>query len=202
MAQTKDTEKQILEAAKQVFIEKGFEAARMQEIADKAGINKALLHYYFRSKEKLFQQILNSVFEKMLLPQIFLLLGKDLNFFDLIRELVKAYITVLNQNPSLPWFILSEINRDPDRAKNVIPINKMPIENIFTLINIEADAGNIKPISPEQLFVNILSLCLFPYAAKPLINTILFKDNKEESDNFFETRAAHISDFIISSIKK
>ncbi|MEJ0102141.1 MAG: TetR/AcrR family transcriptional regulator [Bacteroidota bacterium] len=108
------TEERILEAARKVFVRKGMTGARMQEIADEAGINKALLHYYFRNKEMLFDTIFRQAAQK-LFPQLNIIFESDMPLFEKIETFVATYIDVMLENPYLPMFVLGEINQDPGK---------------------------------------------------------------------------------------
>src|SRR3954454_20198668 len=112
MQKDQSTEERILAAAQKVFLAKGMDGARMQDIADEAGINKALLHYYFRSKDKLFEQIFLDV-ASALLPRIFAILESDRGLFEKIENFCDEYISQLIETPYVPIFILNEINRQP-----------------------------------------------------------------------------------------
>lgn len=116
MIKDKNTEERILKAARTVFIEKGYNGARMQEIADKAEINKAMLHYYFRDKEKLFYQIFEIVFQEFF-PMITDIIDSEMKFEDKIRQICNNYVSLFQKNPYIPLFILSEINRNPDKLQ-------------------------------------------------------------------------------------
>src|ERR1035437_4948443 len=107
-----NTEDLILLAAKRVFLRDGFAGARMQDISDEAGINKALLHYYYRSKEKLFQAVFVSIMQQVMLDlnDIFI---SDLHLFDKIKLYFHKHISFMQQNPYVPGFIISELNRNP-----------------------------------------------------------------------------------------
>ena len=106
------TEERILTAARQVFLSRGMDGARMQDIADEAGINKALLHYYFRSKDQLFERIFLEV-ANAFLPKVFAILDSDLTLFEKIERFCKEYISQVMTTPYVPIFILNEINRQP-----------------------------------------------------------------------------------------
>src|SRR6478672_7495746 len=114
MVNTRDqsTEEKILSAARKVFLNKGMDGARMQDIADEAGINKALLHYYFRSKDKLFEQIFMEV-ASAFLPKIFSILESEQTLFEKIELFCSEYISQEIKTPYVPIFILNEINRQP-----------------------------------------------------------------------------------------
>ena len=108
------TEQKIFDAAHEIFVQKGMDGAKMQEIADRAGINKALLHYYFRSKEKLFEMIFTSAAQK-LFPKINFIFESDLPLFQKIEQFCHEYLEVMIENPYLPAFLINEINQDPER---------------------------------------------------------------------------------------
>ena len=120
--QDKNTETLILDTARQIFIEKGFDGARMQEIADKAGINKALLHYYYRSKQKLFEAIFDESFKKII-PRIFEFMSSSKSLEFKIEQFVSSYIDILIENPHLPSFVLHELNRNPGRITDMVLIS-------------------------------------------------------------------------------
>lgn len=124
------TEQRILSAAKKVFISKGMAGARMQDIADAAGINKALLHYYFRSKEKLFEMIFKEVVKEFL-PKINLIFESDKNLFEKIDMFCTEYIEQIRKTPYLPVFILNEINQQPEVLIKKMWGNRKPPVDLF-----------------------------------------------------------------------
>ena len=198
----KSTEEKILAAAKKVFIAKGMYGARMQDIADEAGINKALLHYYFRSKEKLFEVIFLEAAQK-LFPKINSIFESDIPLFQKIENFAEEYITIMSENPYLPLFVLNEVSQDPE-----IFIQKMwgkqnlPKPKIFLdQIEKEVRKGTIKKISPLHLLINLISLSIFPFVAKPMIQFTLGLDELQFR-NVMEQRKKEVSKFIIDSIKK
>src|ERR1035438_8897932 len=136
------TEKKILDAAKIVFLEKGFDGARMQEIADKAKINKALVHYYFRSKDKLFDAIFQEAFQQFL-PKVAEVMMTEKPLFEKIEFFIDTYITMLSKNPHLPGFVMHEINRNPGRIVNIIKSSGVRPEFLGLAIQKEVDAGVI-----------------------------------------------------------
>lgn len=145
----------ILEAARNVFVKKGMDGARMQMIADKAGINKTLLHYYFRSKEKLFYAVFDQV-EAGGFTRFSILIEAQTSFEEVLKMFIERYISAVMDNPYLPRFILSELNSRPEmlqsRMKNVIP----NLEKIQEMIQTEINSGYIRPIHPVQLMINII----------------------------------------------
>src|SRR5580698_7184188 len=108
MKEKDNSEEKILTAAKKIFLLKGMDGARMQDIADEAKINKALLHYYFRSKEMLFEKIFKEALEK-LFPKILDIWKSDVSLFQKIENFCVKYIDMMQQNPYLPLFVLNEV---------------------------------------------------------------------------------------------
>lgn len=196
----KNTEEKILEAAKKIFIIKGFDGARMQEIANEAQINKALLHYYFRSKDKLFEAVFASVFSHFF-PAILEAMQREIPFAEKIKIFVDNYINMLTANPYLPAFIIGEINRNPENVLEMIKKNMgAKPDFLFKIIADEINMGRMRPIDPRHLMINILSLCIFPFIARPIITGLFFENNQEASNGFMEERKNEIVSFIIKSI--
>lgn len=202
--QEKSTEEQIFSAAREEFIEKGFDGARMQEIAKRANINKALLHYYYRTKEKLFDAIFDKVF-KSFMPGMVDVMQSDAPLFYKIEVFVEKYINLISENPHIPSFILHELNRNPDRLVGLfgsvfgVVRNKVFL-NLRDIIQKEVASGTIRPIEPEQLIVNMISLCIFPFVARPIVQGVIFDNNKEAYIQFLESRKKEVAKFIINSI--
>jgi AcrR family transcriptional regulator len=195
------TEQKILEAAKKIFLAKGLDGARMQDIADEAGINKAMLHYYFRSKDKLFEQIFTEVAGQFL-PKIIGILESDKTVFEKIEAFCSQYIDQIIQTPYVPIFILNEINKQPETfLKKVLNIRQLPIESFLKQLDKEAKQGIIKRTDALQLLLNVLSLCIFPFVARPMIQLISGK-NRNQFNTMMEQRKKEVPKMIIDSIKK
>jgi len=197
----KSTEEKILDAARKVFVQKGLDGARMQDIADEAGINKALLHYYFRTKDKLFEMIFLETVGKIF-PRFEMILLSDMDFFDKIRQIVSSYIEVIIHNPYLPLFVLNEMNKNPEFG--IVDFFKVQrpvvIHRFMEDIEKEVSKGTIKAVSPAHLLVNMMSMCIFPFVAKPVINIMLDLDELQFR-NMMEQRKRVVAEFIIESIK-
>lgn len=199
--QDRSTEKMILDAAKKVFLVKGFDGARMQEIADEAKINKALVHYYFRSKDKLFDAIFQEAFQQFF-PRVAEILMTEKPLFEKIEFFIDSYITMLLNNPHLPSFVMHEINRNPDRFINIIKSSGVNPEYLGMAIQKEVEAGVIIPVSPVHLIINMIGMCLFPFMAKPIIQGFIFNGSLEDYQKFLSERKKEITSFVINSIKK
>lgn len=193
------TEEKILTAARKVFLIRGMDGARMQDIADEAGINKALLHYYFRSKDKLFEQIFLETATSFL-PKVIAILESDDPLFQKIERFCDEYISQLIQTPYVPIFVLNEINRQPKAfLKKIVGKNPPPVFNVLVQIEKETKAGAIKAVDPIQLLLNIISLCLFPFVASPLVQLITGINEKQFSA-LMEKRKREVPQLIIESL--
>jgi AcrR family transcriptional regulator len=196
---TKDipAQEKILAAAKKVFTTKGMAGARMQDIADEAGINKALLHYYFRDKDKLFEVVFVEEAQKFF-PKIKSIFNSDLPLFEKIENFVNEYIDEMLENPYLPWFVMNEINRDPDRfmykiwGKDNLPNPARFLEQIEN----EVAKGTIKRISPIHLMLNLLSMTIFPFVAKPMITRNLRLDELQFRQAMEQRRKERLNETI------
>jgi AcrR family transcriptional regulator len=203
--QDSSTEEKIFDAAQKVFIEKGFNGTRMEGIAQEAGINKSLLHYYYRTKEKLFAAIFAKVAD-LFIPRIITFIESDAPLFEKIEHFVDTYMDLIMKNPCIPNFIISEINRNPQQIGNMLAeatgiLKHNVYENFSKTIEAEIKKGTIKPIKPEQLVVNMIGLCIFPFVARPILQTILFKSDKKLYDEFIQSRKKEVTSFVINSIK-
>ena len=201
MKKEETTENQILDAAKDVFQSKGMDGARMQEIADKAGINKAMLHYYYRSKQLLFEAVFKNAFS-LLAPQLNTILNDESSIEDKIKNFTSDYTTFMLKHPYLPNFIINELNRNEAFIQKLKDNTGFPnLEKFKATVDAEVDAGIIKPIDADQLFVNILALNIFPFLGKPLVKALTKKDEKSYQA-FVESRKIEVANFIINSIKQ
>ena len=198
----KQTEERIFDAATDVFIEKGMDGARMQDIADRAGINKSLLHYYYRTKDHLF----NAVFE-MIAGQMFKKFGpvldENLSLETKIRFFLREHITFMQKNPKLPSFILNEIHRNPERIRKLI--QSIDINKLWNTLEAqhreELKRYNISKENLPQFMTTIAGMSVFPFAAKPIIAGIMEKMGYN-FDNYIEERKEYAADFVIKAITK
>ena len=194
MSEEAETEEKILNAAKQIFHRHGFAGARMQAIADEAEINKSMLHYYFRSKDKLFQKVFQESI-KQFFPKIFEVLNSE-------TELVDTYYNTFLKHPHLPRFVIHEMNQHPDRFKKFMKSNGMKIPTRFIeQIETEVKAGRIKNIDPKQFVINSIGLCVFPLIARPMIEMVFDMDDEQYKD-FLESRKKDLPVFILNAVKK
>jgi len=200
MPKNTDTEKNILDAATDVFQTKGMDGARMQEIADKANINKSMLHYYYRSKQKLFEAVFKTAISIMA-PKLREIIETEEPLFDKIRNFTDNYIGFISKHAYLPTFIIQELNRNPEILQETfVKQFGNSFDKMKTTINEMVEKGEIRPIKPEHLLMNVIAMSIFPFVAKPILKSVLQKDEKEYQI-LLEERKTHVADFVINSIK-
>jgi AcrR family transcriptional regulator len=178
------------------------DGARMQDIANHAGINKALLHYYYRTKDHLF----NAVFEKIagnMFAKFAPIFDENLSIEDKIRFFFREHIAFMQKNPRLPSFVLNELHRNPDRIKKLI--QNIDINKLWTTIETQNKEEllkyNITRETIPQLMTSIAAMSVFPFAAKPIISSIMEKMGYS-FDDYIEERKEYAADFVIKAIKK
>ncbi len=195
------TEEKILTAARYIFRKRGFYGARMQDIADEAGINKSLLHYYFRSKDKLFHEIVK-VDISGLIGKNLSHLNSDKPFEIKLKKFIANYIQHLIDNPHLPAFVIHEINHNTERLVEIFKSSNQTLPSKFMeQIKNEIKLGNIKKIKPEQIFMNIISLSVFPFMARPMFSTMLGIGDKAWAKMMLE-RKTIVFESIMNGIRK
>lgn len=173
MAKDLNTEQKIKEAARRVFLQKGFAAARTRDIAEEAGINLALLNYYFRSKEKLFQQIMEESLHTFFSSVLPTMTNPEVPLRDKVPFFVDNYTDMLIANPELPVFILSELRNDPDHIVKTLQMNsRMDLSALFKQIMDAQNKGEVIGIKPWNFLLNLISLTVFPFVAKPMIQRL------------------------------
>jgi TetR/AcrR family transcriptional regulator len=202
-----DTEKRILEAARSVFVRHGTAGARMQEIAAVAGVNQALLHYYFRSKERLAEAVFREAAGR-LVPAVVSLLGSNATLEQKVESFVHLYIDTVRTQPYLPGYVLAELHHQPERLTALREISRElpPHEGERLMERLSADLelavceGRIRPMSPLQLIVNVAALCVFPFAARPMLDAA-FAMNDERFERFLDERRAELPSFILRALR-
>ena len=198
----KQTEEKIFEAATDVFLDKGMDGARMQDIANHAGINKALLHYYYRTKDHLF----NTVFELMarkMLKKFAPVFDENLTLEEKIRFFFHEHIKFMQENPRLPAFVLNEINRNPERITKLLKNIEFDEigKKLFEQHKEELKKYNITIETLPQIMTSIAAISVFPFAAKGLIEAILGKLGSD-FDTYIENRKEFAPEFVINALKK
>jgi TetR/AcrR family transcriptional regulator len=208
MSTESETEDRILDAAHAVFLRRGTAGARMQEIADEAGVNKALLHYYFRSKERLADAVFQRA-ARRLMPPILATMASDARLEEKVRWMIRHELGMLTQTPGLPGYLLSEMHHHPERVEQLMiavtgaspnQLASPILSKLGEQIGEQVRAGAMRPIAPEQFMVNLISLCIFPFAARPLLTQMLGK-GPEGFDRMIEERKESLADFFLSALR-
>jgi AcrR family transcriptional regulator len=189
------TEDKILEAAKSEFLEFGLYGARMQSIANRAGMNKALLHYYFRNKEKLFDKVFESALERYF-SNMDVLSEEQLDFKERVHRLADRFLDFLTEYPQMALFLIKEVSAN--QALFIEKVEKSQKGNT-TLLKALMDAnrkGLISVQDPMLFFVQLISLCTYPFVAKPLFSVIAERNETTWNSDSLTALRASIHSFI------
>ncbi|MCK9220587.1 MAG: TetR/AcrR family transcriptional regulator [Bacteroidales bacterium] len=196
-----ETELKIIEAANKVFLQYGIENATMGQIADEAGISRTSLNYYFRDKRNLLQKVLTNV-ETMIIPTISRYLAADeMTLVTKIESFIDDYLDLVTKYPMVPSFILSELTRDPDWVIQVIKMRNLNFGMLSAQIADEVAMGKVRPFNLEDLFVNVLGLCVIPVLSRPLLLEFLFEHNEEKLNQFMVSRKIEVKRIIRNWVK-
>ncbi len=203
-----DAEQRILDAAHKVFVRRGTAGARMQEIADEAGVNKALLHYYFRNKSRLadgvFQRVAGGIFARVIEVARS---GADLE--EIVRSIIAIYLDQLSRTPYAPAYLIAELNQHPERGRQLVQTLSQLREGVSPDVALRAlqaqldtrvRAGTIRPISAQQFLTNLVSLCIFPFAARPMLCAVMGMDDGGFRE-FIEERKRTLPDFFLGALR-
>ncbi|MDR0547144.1 MAG: TetR/AcrR family transcriptional regulator [Dysgonamonadaceae bacterium] len=199
----KSTEQLILETAEKVFMAKGYSGARCMDIADEAGINHAMLHYYFRTKETLF----NRIFEEkvnQLLHSFVITLDDNQPFLENIKNCIEKHFEFLEKQPGLPFFVFREVIQDKakkDFIKQKIMMSGIPVfQKLNQAIQTEIAKEAIRPVSAQDLVINLGSLNVFAFIAAQMLFDIS-NGITPECKSFLDSRKQNNVDVIINSLK-
>jgi AcrR family transcriptional regulator len=201
------TEQKILEAARTVFLRRGTAGARMQEIAEEAGVNQALLHYYFRSKDRLAAAVFREVAGR-LIPGVVQLLGSDAGIEEKVERFVHLYIDTVRHTPFLPAYVMSELHHHPERLHSVVieaaggqaSEPQRLLQLLGTQLRQAADAGGIRPIAPEQFLLNLVGLVAAPFLVLPALQP-LFGVDAAAFARLLNERRAELPTLILNSLR-
>jgi AcrR family transcriptional regulator len=203
-----ETEKRILEAAQKIFVRRGTAGARMQEIAEEAGVNQALLHYYFRSKDRLAQAAFRDVAGRMV-PSLVRIFTSSDRIELKVEQFVHLYIDTVRKTPFIPGYIVSELHFNPERLTTLAaeiagahPASVMQsfLPRLGAQIAERVAAGEMRPIAPDQFLLNLLALSVFPFIARPIMRIVLGQDDAE-FNRFLDERRATLPAFILNALR-
>lgn len=197
-------EEKIIQSAKQVFIEKGFEKGKMKDIADRAGISRTNLNYYFRTKKNLFYSIVEQIFES-LIPRFENVLHKQNQpTLERFEELVDVYTGFLSANSDIPFFVISEINRNPKLLVEFIKESEKINSYLDVLKNMlnsslkPNQANYFMQMPLEEVLTIVYGLLFMPHIIAPMVNELYEGDEKRIAD-YYSHHNANIK-FIIRKL--
>lgn len=203
-----EAEARILEAARRVFTRHGTSGARMQQIAAEAGVNQALIHYYFRTKQQLAERVFLEAVGRIsrgLAPA----LAAEQSLERVIGRFVEGYIDTMRQTPFLPSYVLSETFHHPERlealmqrAMHTVPaaVGRQALARVTALVDDAVARGVMRPMTPRQLLVNALALVVFPFAGRPVLMPLLDMD-EEGFERFLDERRVELPGFLLQAIR-
>ncbi len=196
-----NTRAKILETARFLFLEKGVDNTSIRDISNKAEINVASINYHFKSKENLFEFVLEDLLttNTQKLPEI---LNADLPLKEKIKNYVDTYFEIIRLNPELPFFIINVLHRNPRKVEKLKIIESLYNTKKFSeQLTEEAQKGNIKEIKPHHFFINMLSLIIFPSSIKNTLKT-RYEWNENQFEDFISERKTQVYELLVHSIKK
>lgn len=193
---------EILQAALDEFVQYGKKGARMQAIADKAGVNKAMLHYYFSSKENLHQEVIQRVINHAF-SEISATIEANKEPKEQVRALIGTYYDFIAAFPELPHLILHEINSNPVEIASlfshiIIGDNQAP-QTILHVIRQGTEQKQFREVDPRQFLITILSSVIFFFVGKPLLTRVL---GIEDEEAFIRQRKQHVLDVLLTSLER
>ncbi|MDR1879459.1 MAG: TetR/AcrR family transcriptional regulator [Tannerellaceae bacterium] len=192
MEEVNDMESRILEAAKSVFVSKGYEATKMRDVAAKVGISRTAMHYYFRTKEMLFEAIFGQLIGS-LLPDIDAMMREGTTILEKLPGIIQAYMSALEKNPLFPIFVINEMNRDPEHLYRAVVKNSVRIEPVIRLkrqISEEVEKGALKNVSLMDISSTLLGLIVFPLLVRHPLTTLFAGGDSQAFDDFYVRRRA------------
>jgi TetR/AcrR family transcriptional regulator len=191
-----NTEEKILEAAKTIFMQYGLYGARMQDIADTAGINKALLHYYFRSKEKLFDAVFEGALEKYF-GQMTVIADTSIPLVERVHQYIDNVFQFYVEYPQMSIFIIKEISSNPEMFKLKVEGLKGEHKSVLIPTLTEMIAKKeIEELDPVIFLINLHSLCAYPFLASPIFKVLMKKAGQTWSDDTFDRIKQSVKDFV------
>ena len=199
-----NTEQIILEAAEAEFLEKGYGNAKTVAIAQRAGVSHSMLHYYYRTKEQLFQKVFRE--KVQILTQMFnVIFEKNTNFTELLRLLIETQFKFLAKNPQLPTFIFREILSNRENRKWAIETlfpHLFPfLSAIEKMLTAEISKGTVRPITMQNLLMNILSINISVFVALPVLKENLQFESNERIEDFLNERCESNVQFILNALR-
>lgn len=203
-----DAERRILDAARRVFMRRGTDGARMQEIAAEAGVNQALLHYYFRSKDRLAERVFLDAAGQLfsaLAPAV----SADAPIEVLVEQFVHHYIDIVRQHPFIPGYVVSELHHHPERAPDLLSrvtgsangaVARAALEGFRAKLAARVAAGTMRAVEPRQFLVSVVGTVVFPFLARPVLSAAMRLD-EAGFDAFLDERRAMLPGLLLNALR-
>lgn len=192
-------EDRILEAAKQVFVRKGYEATKMGDVAAEAGIGRTALHYYYRTKEMLFDAIFDQLIGA-LLPNLGAIIDENTSFLEKLPKIIDQYVKTLQRNPLFPIFVINELERAPEHIYHSILKNPSRIEPIIRMrrqMEKEMEQGLLKKLPVYYVATTLISLLVFPMLVRNPFTAIFMGGDAGKYEDFLQERIPFVTDIMI-----
>ena len=177
-------EERILTCAEKLFLEKGFDGTSMSDIALCVGINRPTLHYYFRTKDKMFRAVLARIVLSFV-PQVYdIVAGRDKSVAERVSQVIDAYILIFMEKPCLPLFMVREVQRDFDFLVRMLRQEQIDryAYKIIQALQAEMDEGKLKKVPLRTLFYTFYGLMTFPFLSRRLTESLLLAEGETFAD--------------------
>jgi AcrR family transcriptional regulator len=195
MAETRDTEDIILDAARKVFVELGPVNARMKDVADEADITQSLLHYYFRKRDELYRAVFQAELKRIMPKQVYEL-KSDAPLTEKLEAFARGVIDVHAENPHLAAFVLFETHYNDEHFDEIREaLAGLDLDVLQRQIDERVEAGDMEPTRAEHLLTNVLALALFPFVARPILQSVYDMD-EDDYRAFIEERKDAVPQFV------
>jgi TetR/AcrR family transcriptional regulator len=203
-----DSETRILDAAHAVFTRRGTAGARMAEIAREAGVNHALVHYYFRSKERLAEAVFRRA-AGQLFPAMLAVFASELPIDEKVRRIVSAQVDMLLENRYLPGYLLAELNHYPERAELLLSsiagatpdvVRPRLFGKLAEQLDAAARDGTLRPITPQAFVLNLVSMVVYPFAARPFVMAVMGLDDAGFAA-MMQQRKTELPEFFLAALR-
>lgn len=191
-----NTEKSILEAAERLFLQKGFSLTSTTAIGKEAGCNQALVHYYFRTKERLFEAVFENKF-RLFVSGLVQKVDSGLSFEEKLRTAIEAHYDMLAANPGIPFLIFNELTTNPRRLENFKSrIRELPVTVLKQFqkeLEEEIKKGKVRPVAPVDLLLTIISMNVSLFLVGPVIKTALDLSERDYKKLLVSRRSENVA---------
>ena len=196
-----EIETKIIDAANKIFLKYGVDSAKMVQIAEEANISRTSLNYYFRSKNHLVKKVLNNLENKIVPTVSFLIHDENLPLINKIELFVDEYIDLITKYPMVPSFMVWELTREPDWIIQFIKQHDLNFDKLTIQMADEVKVGSVIPFNLEDLFTNVIGLCVFPFVTKALLMEFFFEHKEEKLSLFMDSRKIEVKRILRNWLK-